>query len=138
MPCCRPSLSAAWIRNSEQYGSSDLRVSAPRRLVSKKPLFKWVKDQEKDEQTLADLRLGNGPPLVRGYEPGATTSSAAEVYDELTLVVAQSCQDGIEALLGERCVGEEIGCDYHLLREVRQNSILFQTGMTSTIDIIVQ
>lgn len=28
MPCCSPSLSAAWIRNSLQYGSSDLIDSA--------------------------------------------------------------------------------------------------------------
>lgn len=47
-----------------------------------------------DAQTLIELKLGNGLPLVRGYEPLIILSPTRKIHDELLFIVFEGLEDG--------------------------------------------
>jgi hypothetical protein len=84
MPRCSPSLSAAWMRNSEQYGSSMLIDSLPAH-QPKKAIWRF-----RMRLTLGNFHLRDGLPLVHSHEPGHALTAAAKVNDKLASIIVQS------------------------------------------------
>lgn len=99
MPCCSPSLSAAWMRNSQQYGSNCLidSVGCLCQQVLSPALMR-----PGYSLTLVDFHVGYRLPFVHGHEPLALSSPAtAQVNDELFLVTAQDLEHRVQPRLAK-------------------------------------
>lgn len=96
IPLCSPSLSAAWIKNSEQYGSNNCIDSA---------IWKWATLPKIEVNrrhlgtyrllTLVDFHICQCLPFVHGNKPLVSLATAAEVNYQLALISAKSSQDSI-------------------------------------------
>jgi hypothetical protein len=104
-------LSAAWIRNSEQYGSRDLIDSRTGSAGDG-----WRRGF--DARTFIDLHICDRLPFVHSHKPSIALPSAAEINDKLLLVAAQSSQYGVEAFLRELPGRKQEGRDDDLLLQL--------------------
>ena len=77
--------------------------------------------------TFRDGEVGDGLPLVHRHAPPAFNPAAAEVDDELALVVVERGEHGLEAGEGEGAGGEKERCDDDLPRweQNRLSCLLF-------------
>jgi len=94
IPFCRPSLSAAWIKNSEQYGSRDF--------IDAEIHSAEISNKGEDfQQTFVDLHICDSLPFVHGYEPSVAFLPAAEVNHKFLLISTKCSENILKTFLRE-------------------------------------
>lgn len=67
---------------------------------------------------MIELEVCDCLPLVCRDKPLVVFSPAGQVDDKLVFIVAEGGENALEALFAELGVGEEVRCDYDLLRPI--------------------
>ena len=64
--------------------------------------------------TLIDFHVGNGLPFIHCYKPFVVLASAAQIDDQLVLVIPQFCQDILQSFKRKSTIRKEERRDYNL------------------------